>query len=258
MNLLRIRAALMMAASLLAFTVASGQVVVYSIDFKHQSGFNMDFFDGGYFVAPALGGAGTFVLTSKDDGIRKISVASGSGNFFTAYDSKGKRFTVVNAGNSGSSTGTTAASNVISSFLAFGEVDGTVEINTTDAVIKLRVAKEMKGTAIASGDESGATSADPDTGDDDSTDSTDSTTTTSTAAGTTFSTTSISKRNVGFADISDMKLTFDKGYTEKANDAELGVSATAAALVTALKQRGYVEEGDGTTADPEATATSGN
>ena len=54
----------LVAVALACLTFASSaqsQVVVYSVEFKKDSGFNLEFFDGGYFVAPALGGEGTSV-----------------------------------------------------------------------------------------------------------------------------------------------------------------------------------------------------
>lgn len=202
---------------------AHSQVVVYSVDFKHESGFNLEFFDGGYFVAPALGGQGTFILTSIVNGRRTLTSSAGTGNFFHGVDEKGKRITVVSA-----TGGDGATSNA--SYLAFGDVTGTIEVVTPLANFKLKVARKLKGQALAAGDESGTTT------------TTDPTTTDTTATDTTTtSTTSSSDGTVGFANISSMTLSFNDGETRKANEKEQTADEAATALATSLKQRGYVE-----------------
>jgi hypothetical protein len=209
-------------------TSAKSQVVVYSVDFKKDSGFNLEFFDGGYFVAPALGGEGTFILTAMVNGRRTLTSSAGSGSFFHGVDEKGKRVTVVNAvGGDGTTSN--------SSYLAFGEVTGTIEVVTPLANFKIKVARKLKGQALASGDESG-------------TDATN--TTTSSTDGT-----------VGFAHISAMTMSFDDGQTKKANEKEQTASEAATALATQLKQRGYVEAetstdtGTGTDTSTDTTTT---
>ena len=202
---------------------AHSQVVVYSVDFKHESGFNLEFFEGGYFVAPALGGQGTFILTSIVNGRRTLTSSAGTGNFFHGVDEKGKRITVVSA-----TGGDGATSNA--SYLAFGDVTGTIEVVTPLANFKLKVARKLKGQALAAGDESGTTT------------TTDPTTTDTTATdATTTSTTSSSDGTVGFANISSMTLSFNDGETRKANEKEQTADEAATALATSLKQRGYVE-----------------
>ena len=189
-------------------TSAQSQVVVYSVEFKKDSGFNLEFFDGGYFVAPALGGEGTFILTAIVDGRRTLTSRAGSGNFFHGVDEKGKRITVVNAvGGDGTTSN--------ASYLAFGEVTGTIEVVTPLANFKIKVARKLKGQALAAGDESG-------------TDATN--TITSSTDGT-----------VGFAHFSAMTLSFDDGQTRRANEKEQTAAEAATALATQLKQRGYVE-----------------
>lgn len=238
---------------------ARSQVVVYQLDFKHVDGFNVDFFEGGFFVAPALGGTGTFILTAREDGRKVLTSSAGSGNFFPGFDEHGKRISVVSATNGASSGGT------IASYVAMGEVNGTVTINTSEAILKVRIAKELKGMAIAAGDESNTTTStsasttptDTTTTDttttttDTTTSTTDTSTTTSTASTTTSG--SSSQRDIGFADISEMTLNFDTTRTERANDKEQSVDEAAAELVTLLKQKGYVEEGSTATSTDTTT-----
>ena len=201
---------------------AQSQVVVYSVEFKKDSGFNLEFFDGGYFVAPALGGEGTFILTAIVDGRRTLTSSAGSGNFFHGVDEKGKRITVVNAvGGDGTTSN--------SSYLAYGEFHGTIELVTPLANYKIKVARKLKGHALAAGDESG-------------TDATN--TITSSTDGT-----------VGFAHISAMTMSFDDGQTRRANEKEQTAAEAATALATQLKQRGYVESE--TSTDPGTGTDSG-
>ena len=116
------------------------------------------------------------------------------------------------------------------SYLAFGDVTGTIEVVTPLANFKLKVARKLKGQALAAGDESGTTT------------TTDPTTTDTTATDTTTtSTTSSSDGTVGFANISSMSLSFNDGETRKANEKEQTADEAATALATSLKQRGYVE-----------------
>lgn len=214
---------------------ANSQVVVYSVDFKHESGFNLEFFDGGYFVAPALGGQGTFILTAIVNGRRTLTSSAGTGNFFHGVDEKGKRITVVSA-----TGGDGATSNA--SYLAFGDVTGTIEVVTPLANFKLKVARKLKGQALAAGDESGTTTT---TTDSTSTD----TTTTDSTTGTASTTSSNSDGTVGFANISSMTLSFNESETREANEKEQTADEAATALATSLKQRGYVESNSTTTTD---------
>lgn len=241
-------AALMLAAALFVIggpTTARSQVVVYKVNFEHVDGFNLEFFDGGYFVAPALGGSGTFVLTARVDGRKTVTSSAGTGSFFHGVDEGGKRMTVVSATGGDGSTST-------STYVAFGEVTGSVEIVTSLATYKVKVARKLEGQAIAVGDESGTTTTTTDSSSGDSTTDTTTTTTTDTTTSTTTTTsssttTSSTDGTVGFAHISKMTLNLDDGHTKAANEKELSVSDTAAALVTELKQKGYVDPSDTTT-----------
>lgn len=200
-------------AGLSAPLTASGQVVIYELKFKQEASFNVDFFDGGYFIAPALGGSGSFVLTAKDNGRKVLTSSGGSGSFFTGFDGDGKRMTVISAS---AGNGTT----LNASYVAMGEADNTVTVRTENATIKLKVAKELKGHAVAAGDESS-------------------------------STTTAEDGSSSFASVASMTANLDEGATDKANDQEMTVDEAAAQIVTELQQRGYVEEttDDGSTDD---------
>jgi len=61
---------------------ASAQVIVYRISFTDLVGYNVDFFDGGYPVAPALGGAPSLVTVNRDAGGATDTAAASGGDFF--------------------------------------------------------------------------------------------------------------------------------------------------------------------------------
>lgn len=219
---------------------ARSQVVVYSVDFKHEDGFNIDFFDGGYFVAPALGGSGTFILTSQDKGRKTLSSSAGTGNFFHGLDEHEKRISVVSASGGDGSTS-------VASYVAFGDVSGTVEIVTTDATYKIKVAKKLKGHAIAASSAENTTSVSSTSASDGSTSTGTSTTTTTTdttgtGSSSASSSTTISDGTIGFANVSSMSLTFDDGHTKRSNKLDQSVSEASASLVLELQQKGYVDE----------------
>ena len=246
-------------------TVSSGQVIIYELKFEHETGFNLDFFEGGYFVAPALGGAGTFILTSRESGRKILTSSAGTGNFFHGIDEDGKRISVISAGGGDGSTS-------LASYVAFGEVTGSVEIETSDATFKVKVARKLKGTSIAAGDETSTTSSSSSsttdtttnttTTTDTSTDtttttdtgtSTDTTTDTGSSTGTSTGSTSSLNSTSGFVNISSLEVNYDSGHTRTVNEKDLTLEEAVDALTLELKQMGYVEASSTSTA-----ATSGS
>ena len=47
---------------------ADAQVLVYRLDFAKGKGINYHIFETGFFVAPLLGGSGSFLLATNEDG----------------------------------------------------------------------------------------------------------------------------------------------------------------------------------------------
>jgi hypothetical protein len=124
------------------------QVVVYRLEFQHEDGFNVDFYNGGYLVAPILGGDGSFVLTAIDNGRRVLDTSPGSGTYFLGREGD-KRFNVLAA------TVGTGTSTARGSYVAFGVVNRTLTINRSAERIRIRIAWTMEGSAVAADDEGG-------------------------------------------------------------------------------------------------------
>lgn len=245
----------LLALALVFAPSARSQVVVYSVDFKHEDGFNIDFFNGGYFVAPALGGTGTFVLTSIDNGTKTLTSSAGTGNFFHGIDEHEKRFSVVSATGGDGSTS-------VASYVAFGEVNSTVELVTTDATYKLKLAKKLKGTSVAaSSAENTVTSSSSSTTDattgtttTTTTTTTGTTDTTGTSTGTSTSTT-VSDGTVGFANVSSLTLTYDEAHTKQSNKLDQSVEQAVASLAVELQQKGYVDSGSSSSSSSTSSSS---
>jgi len=136
-------------ATLLLQAAAHAQVLVYRIEFTKNSGINYNIFNGGYFAAPVLGGSGSFLLTSSEDGL-SFTQSDSSGNLFTAVNG-GEKKAVISA-----TTGTGTASGA---FVALGDVDHTVSVNSPTVNLTVKVADKLTGMAVSA--DSDASSASP-------------------------------------------------------------------------------------------------
>lgn len=134
---------------LLSAGAASAQVLVYKLDLRKDKGINYHPYSGGYFVAPLLGGTGSFLLTSTDDE-RVFVEAADSGRLFTALG-QGARKAVISA--------TTGAGTAEGAMVAIGEINHQVQVRGPTFSLEARVAKSLTGTAVSADDESGNTAA---------------------------------------------------------------------------------------------------
>lgn len=162
------RARLMvLALLLLAVMPAAAQLVVYEMDFKRTDGFNDRPFLGGYFVAPVVGGTGSFVFTQRGNaGVSVVPVNDG-GRLFRAITDKGEVKWVAQAQVGGSTTtpppavddgeedtetdtgATTDAVNVATgSFLAVGRADGNEAFRTPLVRFETKIARTLEGRTI--------------------------------------------------------------------------------------------------------------
>ncbi len=139
----------LLAALILHTTAAHAQVLVYRISFSDAHGINYESFNGGYFAAPLLGGAGTFLLTSND-GARILTQSDGGGRLFTAV-SGGEKKSVIAAQTGGGTAG--------GAMVALGDINHTLQVQSPIATISIRVAKILTGTAVSADDESTTTDA---------------------------------------------------------------------------------------------------
>jgi hypothetical protein len=133
--------AMLCACWLAAAGAVQAQVLVYSMKQAKRLGFNVDFFDGGYFVMPAGGGSGSFLFTGKEDG-RKVFVTGGTGTAFTGVTGSGELKTVVRA-----ESASVATAN--SSYLAFGTAGRKTRLDTPTRVLQTRVAEKLAGEILA-------------------------------------------------------------------------------------------------------------
>lgn len=197
------------------------QVVVYSLEFKHKDGFNVEFFHGGYVVAPLLGGAGTFLLTAFDEGRRVLDASPGSGNYFLAKKGD-KRYNVIAATVGGGATGGTASTGPGGSYIAYGEVGRTLTLQTPTNRLRVRIADTLTGRSLAADDEGGKVKLDG---------------------------------SVGTANFSDLKLKLDEKLTKDYNQRGLSVEEAAAEVTRILNWQGYAEAAAETPSDPETPGT---
>jgi hypothetical protein len=196
-------------------TQTQAQVVVYSVEFEHKDGFNVEFFHGGYVVAPLLGGAGTFLLTAFDGGRRVLDTSPGSGNYFLAKNGD-KRYNVVAATVGTGSTGPGG------SYIAYGEVNRTLFLQTPTSKLRLRIAGTLTGKSVAADDEGGEVKFDG---------------------------------SVGTANFSSLKMALDDTLTKDYNKRGLSVEEAAAEVTRMLRWKGYSEAAPETPTNPENPGT---
>ena len=204
----------------LAVLPATAQLVVYEMDFKRTEGFNDRPFLGGYFVAPVVGGTGSFVFTQKGAaGVAVVPVNDG-GRLFRAITDKGEVKWVAQAQVGGSTsttpptddgtddagdgtdtgTGTDTTSNTVNvatgSFLAVGRADGNETFTTPLVKFETKIARTLEGRTIT------ASSADIDD----------------------------SGKRIGFVSRGDWKLKFDQKQTNIVNRDDLDLTAATTYL----------------------------
>lgn len=179
---------------------ANAQVVVYRLEFKHQDGFNVDYYTGGYLAAPLLGGTGNFILTAIENGRRVLDASPGSGTYFLAR-SGDKRYNVVSA-----TIGNGADSSANGSYVASGEAKRTINIVTPTGTYKIKLATVLKGESLAADDENGEVKF---------------------------------NGTVGTADFSDLTLYFEEGLTQEYNNDGFSLEETATRLTRLLRWRGF-------------------
>jgi len=180
--------------------VAQAQVLVYKLEFERKKGVNYHPFEGGYFIAPLLGGEGSFLLTSTEDG-RSYLGAAGGGRLFTAVDGSNAR-AVVSA--------TTGAGTAYGAMVALGEINHTVSVSSKTYQFSAKVAKSLSGTAVSADDESEIEE------------------------------TSTVNNNIGSAGVSEFKLTLDETETRRINKDSLSLAQAYEYLELLLLRQGYV------------------
>jgi hypothetical protein len=182
---------------------AHAQVLVYKADIGGAKGINFHTFDGGYVVAPLLGGAASFLLTSSEDG-RTYTESADGGHLFTAVSGSGDQKAVVSA-----TTGSGTASGTL---VAIGDINHVIKVNSRTLNLAAKVAKSLTGTLVSADDEGE-------------------------------STTTAVDGSIGSAGVADLKLVLDEDLTHSANKDGLTVAETIEQAKLELDRRGYSPEG---------------
>ena len=128
----------------------SAQVLVYELDISAAKGINFHPFEGGYFVAPLLGGNGTFLLTTSENGREYIEGSEG-GRMFTGISGSGERKAVISA--------VTGGGTATGALVAQGDINHQLKVSNPTSTITAKVAKTLHGTLVSADDESSAESA---------------------------------------------------------------------------------------------------
>lgn len=125
---------------------ADAQVVVYRVTFKELRGYNVDPFNGGYLVAPALGGAPSLTLTYRNFGVRTFTPGTAAGDYFIGLTRQGVLMSTFTAG---------AGDEGNASYMAFGPVNSSIRLKGPVFDLRLRVAKQLVGGTVAASSENG-------------------------------------------------------------------------------------------------------
>lgn len=127
-------------------TSASAQVLVYKLDFRKDKGVNYHTYNGGYFIAPLLGGEGTFLLTDSTDG-RVYLEAANAGRLFTAINNSETKAVMSATSGTGTAEG---------AMVAIGDINKTIKVNSPTLSLAAKVAGRLSGMAVTADDESDA------------------------------------------------------------------------------------------------------
>ena len=206
-----IASCILLLAVLLCASAARGQVLIYKFDTSDAKGINFHTFEGGYVVAPLLGGDATFLLTTKEDGRRYVE-SSGGGRLFTAVSGSGDRKAVISA--------TTGLGTAEGAIVALGDINHMVKISSPASTITARVAKSLHGTLVSADDESEAESEARD-------------------------------GSIGAAGVADVKITLDEKETNRVNGDDLTLAQAVEHLKLELEREGYSPASGGDDGDDD-------
>jgi len=195
---------------LAVFGVSSSfaQVAIYRlvIDKDEALSQNFPFYDAGFLVLPAAGGAGAMIFTMDDgQGTRVYARTFGVGEVFRIVDSKGKDrlgFSVVQSITGGRLT----------AWVFTGLRNLTVESNDEGVRTRVKTPRRIDGRAVVSDPETDMTEESED-------------------------------GSIGLVGFVDAKGFFQKDRTARENKAGFTVEESTDSLIELLERAGYVEEG---------------
>lgn len=136
-------------AALLLFSVSAsqgfGQLVIYKLTFD-VAGETINYrpYQGGFYVAPIEGGAGTLILTLTTGGQKQFFQYANFGELFVAV--KGENRKVVLSATAANTVSTTT-------FFAIGTANDEKEVETRSSDGKIFIAKELNGYAVSADSE---------------------------------------------------------------------------------------------------------
>lgn len=123
----------------------NAQTAVYRLTFE-PTGDSINYrpYQNGYYIAPIDGGSGSLVLT----------VITGNVKQYFAYEAFGEVFVAVNGDNKKMVLSATAANDVSTTvFYAIGKADKEIEVETRNAVSKIKLATRLMGYAVSADSE---------------------------------------------------------------------------------------------------------
>lgn len=123
---------------------AFAQVMIYRISLTHLEGYNVDFFDGGYLVTPALGGAPSLIMVNRSNSGSSYTSAVSGGEFFIGLGSDKRLMATYSCRGTGASA-----------LCAFGPVLSAIRLKSRSFDIQVRVARLLSGGAVVASSEGG-------------------------------------------------------------------------------------------------------
>jgi hypothetical protein len=126
-------------------TTSTGPIAVWRLTFQ-QTGDSINYrpYQGGYYVAPVEGGAGTLILTLVTGGLKQYFTYSAFGDVFVAV--KGTTKKMVLSATAASSVSTTT-------FYGIGTADYEINLDSRNVTGKVLVASKMTGYAVSADSE---------------------------------------------------------------------------------------------------------
>jgi hypothetical protein len=118
-----------------------GPVAVFRLSFdKTGDSINYRPYQGGYYVAPIEGGAGSLILTLKTGALRQYFTYEAFGEVFVAVKGEEKRMVL-------SATATNEVNTTV--FYAIGNTDKELHVESRNATSDVKVAEKMTGFAVS-------------------------------------------------------------------------------------------------------------
>ena len=203
------------AATTTTTTTSTGTMAVYRLTFS-PAGESINYrpYQGGYYIAPIMGGTGSLILTLTTGGQKRFYTYANFGELFVAVKGQDRK-TVLSA----------AASNSVSTttFYAIGDADEKMDVESRSAESDVYVAKLLTGYSVSADSERDLPFA------------------------------SASASDIGVAGASFLRCTLDEGLTKDAIKQSRILSAEVTEIQTQLTEKGYVH-GSATTATGGGTA----